>query len=173
MYIQFAKVGGAKVVVTTSSASKYELLKDLGADHIINYKEDADWGNTARKLTPNEEGFDHILEIGGYATFGHSLNAIKIDAVITLIGFLNHTTPSANNHIENILYKLCTVRAIHVGSRVLMEEMMEAMEVNNIHPVVDKNIFPLERLREALEYMVSCGLLLFIWASGTQSLTRL
>ncbi|KAH8880313.1 NAD(P)-binding protein [Thozetella sp. PMI_491] len=151
--LQFAKVGGAKVVATTSSAAKFDLLKDMGADHIINYKEDTDWGNTARKLTSNGEGFDHILEIGGYETFGHSLNAIKIEGVITLIGFLNNTTPPANNHIENILYKLCTVRALHVGSRVLMEEMMDAMEANNIHPIVDKNVFPLERLREALEYM--------------------
>jgi hypothetical protein len=36
-----------------------------------------------------------------------------------------------------------------------MEEMVRAIEVNGIRPVVDKEIFTLEKAREAYEYMVS------------------
>jgi NADPH:quinone reductase-like Zn-dependent oxidoreductase len=40
--VQFAKAAGATVIATTSSASKAKLLKNLGADHVINYKEEKD-----------------------------------------------------------------------------------------------------------------------------------
>jgi NADPH:quinone reductase-like Zn-dependent oxidoreductase len=40
---QFAKAGGATVVATTSSPQKAELLKRLGADHVINYNETKNW----------------------------------------------------------------------------------------------------------------------------------
>jgi NADPH:quinone reductase-like Zn-dependent oxidoreductase len=66
--LQFAKAAGAKVIATTSSKAKAEMLKKLGADHVINYKEDANWGETAKKLTKGGEGVDHILEVGGPTT---------------------------------------------------------------------------------------------------------
>ncbi|CAI4214318.1 unnamed protein product [Parascedosporium putredinis] len=37
--VQFAKAAGARVIATTSSDEKAELLRTLGADHIINYRE--------------------------------------------------------------------------------------------------------------------------------------
>src|SRR5690606_11064982 len=49
--VQFAKAAGARVIATTSSNEKAELLKKLGADHIINYRETADWGAKAKELT--------------------------------------------------------------------------------------------------------------------------
>jgi NADPH:quinone reductase-like Zn-dependent oxidoreductase len=66
--LQFAKAAGATVIATTSSAKKAEILKKLGADHVINYKEDANWGETAKKFTPNGEGVTHVLEVGGPTT---------------------------------------------------------------------------------------------------------
>ena len=62
--LQFAKAAGATVISTTSSADKAARLKALGADHVINYKDDADWGRTAKKLTGGR-GVDHVVEIGG------------------------------------------------------------------------------------------------------------
>jgi NADPH:quinone reductase-like Zn-dependent oxidoreductase len=54
--LQFAVAAGATVIATTSSASKAEKLKKLGAHHIINYKENPNWGEEAKKLTPGGEG---------------------------------------------------------------------------------------------------------------------
>lgn len=84
--LQFAKAAGATVIATTSSASKAEILKKLGADHVLNYKENPNWGEEAKKLTPGGEGVNHILEVGGPATMAQSLKAIKIDGVISIIG---------------------------------------------------------------------------------------
>ena len=48
---QFAKAAGAKVTATSSSTEKLARLEELGADHLINYKELPDWGAKARELT--------------------------------------------------------------------------------------------------------------------------
>jgi NADPH:quinone reductase-like Zn-dependent oxidoreductase len=66
----------------TSSKEKAEKLKELGATHVINYKEDANWGETAKALTPGRVGVKHILEVGGPATLAQSLKAVQIDGVI-------------------------------------------------------------------------------------------
>jgi NADPH:quinone reductase-like Zn-dependent oxidoreductase len=54
--LQFAVAAGATVIATTSSASKAEKLKKLGAHHVINYKDNSNWGEEAKKLTPGGEG---------------------------------------------------------------------------------------------------------------------
>ena len=46
--LQLAKATGATVIATSSSDAKLERLRALGADHLINYKEDENWGATAR-----------------------------------------------------------------------------------------------------------------------------
>jgi NADPH:quinone reductase-like Zn-dependent oxidoreductase len=129
------------------------VLKRVGADHIINYREDTHWGETARKLTSNGEGVDHIVEVIGADTMTQSLKAIKFEGVITVIGLIEgRDTPDT---IAEAVRKICTLRGIHVGSRVQMEEMMAAIEANGIQPVLDKRLFVLEEVREALEYLVS------------------
>ncbi|KAM0253114.1 hypothetical protein ACHAQJ_007390 [Trichoderma viride] len=150
--IQFAKAGGAKVVATTSSSAKFELLRSLGVDHIVNYNEDGNWGRTARSFTPNAEGFDHILDVGGAETLSHSVQAIKHEGIVTVIGILTGVEPGQASILDALL-KICTFRGIHIGSREQMEDMMAAIDANRIQPVLDKRIFALEELREGLEYM--------------------
>lgn len=152
--LQFAKAAGARVIATTSSKEKMETLKKLGADHVINYREDKNWGETARKLTVNEQGVDHVIEVGGEDTMGQSLKAVKYEGIISLIGFLGGAQPK--DSILEPLSKICTIRGIYVGSRQQLEEMCAAIEANDIHPVVDEKIFTLDQVKEAYEYMVSC-----------------
>ncbi|KAJ2973448.1 hypothetical protein NUW58_g8934 [Xylaria curta] len=52
--LQFAKAAGATVIATTSSKEKAEMVKKLGADHVINYKEDENWGETAAVTTQRQ-----------------------------------------------------------------------------------------------------------------------
>ena len=86
--LQFAVAAGATVIATTSSAEKGKKLKELGATHVINYKEDKNWGESAKKLTPNGEGAAHIIEVGGPGTFEQSLKAVKMEGIVSVIGFL-------------------------------------------------------------------------------------
>ncbi|KAK2480524.1 hypothetical protein H9L39_06163, partial [Fusarium oxysporum f. sp. albedinis] len=58
-----AKAGGVKVIAITSSSEKAEKLRALGADHVIDHKENPEWGPIACKSTHDESGVDHILKL--------------------------------------------------------------------------------------------------------------
>ena len=45
--LQIAKAAGVSVVATTSSNAKGERLRAMGADYVVNYNEDENWGDTA------------------------------------------------------------------------------------------------------------------------------
>jgi NADPH:quinone reductase-like Zn-dependent oxidoreductase len=150
--VQLAKAAGARVIATTSSEEKAETLRKLGAEHVINYRQDPNWGETARKLTPNGEGVDHIIEVGGPKTMKQSLEAVKLEGVISIIGFLGGMTNDAPSFLDCLTH-VCTVRGVIVGSRLQFEAMNRSIDANNIKPVVDKQVFALDQLKEAYQYM--------------------
>ncbi|KAI1504023.1 putative zinc-containing alcohol dehydrogenase [Biscogniauxia marginata] len=149
--LQFAKAAGATVIATTSNKEKAAALKKLGADHVINYNEDANWGTTARNLTPGGAGVDHVIEVGGAGTLEQSIKAIKYEGVISIIGFLGGAKPTTN--ALETLSNICTIRGIYVGSRQQLQDMVAAVEANDIHPVLDSKVFSLDQVRDAYEYM--------------------
>ncbi|KAF2816368.1 alcohol dehydrogenase [Mytilinidion resinicola] len=150
--VQFAKAAGATVIATTSSSAKADTLKKLGADHVINYKDEPNWGEKAKTLTPGGAGVTHIIEVGGPATMAQSLNAIKIDGVISIIGFLGGMSKDQPTFLD-CLTNICTVRGVLVGSRLQFEDMNRAIEANDIKPVVDEKVFKLKEAKEAYQHM--------------------
>ncbi|KAF5989872.1 alcohol dehydrogenase [Fusarium bulbicola] len=150
--LQFAKAAGARVVATTSSAAKAQRLKELGADHVINYKEIPNWGEEAKRLTGG--GVDHVLEVGGSHTITESLKAVNIGGFITIIGWIaghGETGPS----FPQILSSMAVVRGIVVGSRDQFEAMVRAIEASDIKPVLDQQVFSLRSSRSnAYQYLV-------------------
>lgn len=143
--VQFAKAAGARVIATTSSQAKANLLRKLGADHILNYRETADWGEEAKRITGGE-GVAHVVEVGGPSTFAQSLKAVRIDGVVTVVGFVGG--PTAGPGFMELLGALCTVRSILVGGRDLFVEMNGAIVGCGVRPHVDEKIFTIEQARE-------------------------
>lgn len=125
--VQFAKAAGATVIATTSSTEKASRLKELGADHVINYKETKEWGKEAKKLTPNGEGVDHVVEVGGPESIKQSFEAIKFGGVISVIGFVGGVE-GGPGFLEPLL-RICTVRGLLVGSRVQFEAMVSLVSL--------------------------------------------
>ncbi|KAI8187989.1 Zinc-type alcohol dehydrogenase-like protein [Colletotrichum sp. SAR 10_66] len=151
--IQFAVAAGATVIATTSSAAKGEQLKKLGAHHVINYKETPNWGEVAKGLTPGGAGADHIIEVGGPGTVAQSLKAVKLEGVISIIGFLSHgDAPKDQPTLLDALANICTIRGLFVGSKQQFDEMNQAIDANKIKPVVDQKIFGFEEVKEAYQY---------------------
>lgn len=152
--IQFAVAAGATVIATTSSAAKGEQLKKLGAHHVINYKETPNWGEVAKSLTPESVGVDHIIEVGGPGTVAQSLKAVKLEGVISIIGFLSHGDKPEGEQptLLDALANICTIRGLFVGSKQQFEEMNQAIDANKIKPVVDQKIFGFEEVKEAYQY---------------------
>lgn len=149
--LQFAKAAGARVIATSSSDAKLEKLKELGADHVINYKDTPDWGKAAKALT-NGRGVDEVVEIGGPGTMAQSITACRVGGHISLIGVLTGVSgevPTAALFSSNI-----TVSGITVGSAAHQEDMVSAIEANDIKPLIS-DTFPLDKIADAFAHQAS------------------
>lgn len=150
--LQFAKAAGATVIATSTNAAKLDKLKALGADHVINSREDAKWGETALALTGGL-GVDHIIEVGGPYTLPQSLVAARTGGHIAIIGAVGgfdiDTIPFAI-----VQAKRLRLQGVTVGSRNDQIEMVRAVEANGIRPAIDSS-FPLERLGDAFRHLQS------------------
>ncbi len=144
--LQLAKAAGAKVYATTSSDEKAERLKALGADEVINYKKDPKWGVTISKLSG---GIDHVVDLGGGATMEQSIKAAAIGGNIISIGILGGRTGEIDFPL--FFYKQLRMKGIVVGSREMQEALVNAININGIKPIVDRE-FPLEQLADAFRY---------------------
>lgn len=149
--LQFAKILGAQVTVISSSEAKIERLKAMGADATINYSETPEWGKAARALTDNN-GFDHILEVGGEKTLPQSLRCIRPGGTLSMIGILSGAAMSAS--LGLIITRQVRLQGITVGHRDGLESMMRAMSQHHVRPVIDK-VFDFEELKESFSYIKS------------------
>lgn len=83
--LQFAKVAGAKVISITSSSEKAKLLEQHGADHVINYNENPNWGDLAKALTGGV-GADLVVDVVGAATLKRVPQVSDLTARSALLG---------------------------------------------------------------------------------------
>lgn len=150
MALQLAKAAGATVIATSSNAEKSMRLKELGADHVINYRESVRWGEDVLALTGGV-GVDHVIEVGGPSTMAQSLLAARTGAHVAIIGavggFAVDTMPFAI-----VQAKRLRLQGVTVGSRRDQNELVRAIEANHIRPVIDR-IFPLEELADAFRHL--------------------
>lgn len=86
--LQLAKALGATVILTSSSDSKLDFGKQLGADYGINYTTTPDWENEVREITGGQ-GAEVVIDIGGAQTLGHSVRATRMDGTVAIIGVLS------------------------------------------------------------------------------------
>lgn len=149
--LQFAKMAGATVIATSSSDEKLERLRDLGADHLINYRSNPEWGRTAWELTGGR-GVDHIIEVGGAASLAQSMEAVRVGGHIATIGILSGV--SAKLELVPMLLKQFRLQGVLVGSREHQTDMVRALEAHKIRPVLDRS-FPLEELVKAFQHQES------------------
>lgn len=147
--LQFAKAAGAYVYATTSSDEKAERLKALGADMVLNYRSDERWGRTVFK---HSGGVDHVLDVGGSSTLEQSIEAVGFDGKVTLIGILGGR--KGEFVLPKFFFKHAHMNGIAVANRRSQEDMVKAIELSGMQPVIDKS-FQLEELADAFRYQES------------------
>jgi NADPH:quinone reductase-like Zn-dependent oxidoreductase len=148
--LQFARLAGARVLITSSRDDKLERARKLGAAEGINYKTTPEWGDKVRELTGGR-GVDHVVEVGGAGTLGQSLRAVRMGGQISLIGVLSG---AGQVNPMPILMKNVRVQGIFVGSREMFEAMNRAIVAGQLRPVVDR-VFPFAEAPEAFRHMES------------------
>jgi NADPH:quinone reductase-like Zn-dependent oxidoreductase len=151
--LQLAKAMGATVIVTSSSDDKLERARALGADHLINYKTEPQWGAAAKAWTGGR-GVDHILELGGAGTVAQSIAAVRIGGHIALIGTV--TGFAAEVPTAALMARQARLQGLIVGSRRHQQDFVRALQATGVRPVIDRS-FPLEALAEAFRYEASAA----------------
>ena len=149
--LQFAKIHGARVIITSISDEKLERARTIGADFTINYKQFPEWEKEVLRLTDGK-GVDHVIEVGGPGTLDKSMLCTKINGTVSLIGVLTGFQGSVSTALA-ILNQL-RLQGIDVGSRDMFEAMNRAIEANQLGPVIDRS-FDFEEALDGYRYFQS------------------
>jgi NADPH:quinone reductase-like Zn-dependent oxidoreductase len=150
--LQFARLFGARVIITSSKDEKLTKARALGSWREINYVDDPEWGKTVRRELTAGVGVDHVVEVGGAGTLLQSLRAVRVGGMLTIIGVLAGVSSEIN--VLPILMQGVRLHGILVGSREGFEAMNRAMAAHELRPVVDR-VFPFSDTPEAFRYMQS------------------
>jgi len=149
--LQLARAAGARVIVTSSSAAKRERALALGADHVIDYKAEAAWGDAARAWTGGR-GVDVVVEVGGPGTFDQSVAALRYNGTMSLLGVLTGTRGEVNTY--GVFHKGLRIAGIYVGSVAMFEGLVRALEARQIDPIIDRT-FGFGEVKDAYAYLAS------------------
>jgi NADPH:quinone reductase-like Zn-dependent oxidoreductase len=131
--LQFAKLFGARAIVTTSSAEKADVLRDLGADEVIDRNVTADWDRAVRDLTGGA-GVDRVVEVGGAATIARSIASTATEGRIALVGALGSGTIEPGALSAGVY----TMHRLALGSRAHFLAMNRAVSASGLRPVIDR-----------------------------------
>lgn len=148
--LQFAKLFGARVIITSSSPERCARLKTMGADETVDYREVPDWSAAVRKLTDGV-GVDLTVEVGGEKTVDQSLASTRAGGLLALVGLLSGRVNSGSLLALTHQVDVTQVRA---GSRQDLEAMNRAVAFHKLRPVIDKR-YRFQQLPDALRRLQS------------------
>jgi NADPH:quinone reductase-like Zn-dependent oxidoreductase len=146
--IQIAKLQGARVIATASSAEKLVKARELGADETVNYTRD-DWPKEVKKLT-NGRGVDVVFEHTGETTWPGSIVSLKKGGRLVTCGATSGF--DARTDLRQVFYRHLTILGSMMGSKAELLTAMKFIESGQLRAVVDRTL-PLAEARKAHELM--------------------
>jgi NADPH:quinone reductase-like Zn-dependent oxidoreductase len=148
--IQIAKLAGARVFATASTAAKLRRARDLGADETINYLEQ-EFAEEVKRRTGGR-GVDVVLEHVGPATFGQSLRALAPGGRLVTCGAT--TGSAAAFDIRTLYRRQLAVVGSTGGTRRDVETVLRLAGEGRLRPVIDL-AFDLKDAARAQERMLA------------------
>ncbi|RQO39784.1 alcohol dehydrogenase [Variovorax sp. KBW07] len=145
--LQLARLHGAQAIMVTGSEDKREQALALGATQVLS--RDSDWPAEVRRLT-NGRGADHVLELSSGPNLDRSLQAVKQGGRVSIIGMLGGDTLSASFYA--MVLGRVTVQGIGVGHRRALEDLVRAVDVNALKPVIAGQ-YGFDALPDALDHL--------------------
>jgi zinc-binding alcohol dehydrogenase/oxidoreductase len=140
--LAIAKALGAKALVTSSSDSKLERARELGADVTVNHTE-GDVIEAVKEATGGA-GVDIVLEHVGEATWERSLQAARAGGRIAVCGATTGPNPPAALH--RVWWKQLTIYGSTMGTKEDFEGAYDLIASGRARPVVD-TVLPLADAR--------------------------
>ena len=147
--LQFAKMAGAEVFACTSSEEKGRKLKELGADHIINYVETPEFSK-AVWIASGKKGVDVAVNFTGGDTWGQTQRCMAVGGRILTCG-------STAGHLCEIDVRFLWHRETEIiGSRAYLPQdivaCLDHVAAGRLRPVIEST-FPLERAGEGVRLL--------------------
>jgi putative PIG3 family NAD(P)H quinone oxidoreductase len=156
MAIQLGKAVGARVAATAGSARKLDVCRELGADVVVNYREQ----DFVTEL--GDQGADVILDVVGAKYLDRNVDALAVNGRLVIIGMQGGIKAELN--LAKLLSKRGAVIATSLRARPLdekaaivaavREHVWPLIEAGVVRPVVDR-AFPLAAAPEAHRLMES------------------
>lgn len=142
MAIQLAKQAGAWVVATTSSEARASTLRRLGADMVVNYKE-----QSVSQVVRSVNGVNLVLELVG-ATLQESIDACAPEGRVILIGNLGGQKAT----VDTQSWRLKRVTVVGPGIMHTTPEnegqILKMVAQQTIIPLIHE-VLPVEKAAEA------------------------
>ena len=140
--LQIARASGCEVIATSSSDEKLARVRELGAAHTVNYKTTPEWGAW---IAQHLGGVDKVVEVGGAGTAEQSMNALRTQGEVAMIGVL---APEGGPNPRALMMSAGTMRGIFVGSAAMAKALNAAIDANGIEPLIGAR-FGFEQAKEA------------------------
>jgi len=150
--VLLGKMLGAEVIACASSEEKLARLKDMGADHVVDYTK-TDWSKWAVEKYGKPQrrsydgGVDVVINFTGGDTWHPSLRCLKRGGKLLVCGATAGYDPK-----EDLRYVWSFELKI-IGSNSFYDEdlkgLMDLIQAGKIKPVIDK-VLPLDQAREGL-----------------------
>ncbi len=152
--IQLGRASGARVIATASTEAKLELCRALGADLVINYREE-DFVPAVKEFTQGR-GADVIFDPVGGDVFDKSTKCVAFEGRIVVVGFTSGRIPQAVT--SHLLVKSYAVVGLHLNLHLqreptmfgtLTRELLELYAQGTIRPTVSAS-YAIEEAPKAL-----------------------
>jgi uncharacterized zinc-type alcohol dehydrogenase-like protein len=144
MAIKLAHAMGAHVVVFTTSESKLQDAKKLGADEAVVSKNEQDVKKFANSL-------DFIINtVSAQHNLDTYLELLKLDGTMCLVGAPNHPHPSPN--VTNLIFKRRKLGGSLIGGLKETQEMLDFCAEHHILSEIE--LIPIQKINEAYERML-------------------
>ncbi|MEV0689252.1 NAD(P)H-quinone oxidoreductase [Streptomyces sp. NPDC050388] len=162
MAIQLAKAVGAKVAVTAGTREKLDHCAELGADILINYREQ-DFVTELKEATDGA-GADVILDIMGAKYLDRNVQALAVNGRLAIIGLQGGAKGELN--MRALLGKRAAISATSLRARPLEEKAAIVAAVRehvwpliadgHVRPVVDREL-PMSEAADAHRVVEESG----------------
>jgi NADPH:quinone reductase-like Zn-dependent oxidoreductase len=147
--IRIAKSIGCTVITTVGSADKAAKARALGADHVINYREDRFEG-VVRKLT-GKKGVDVVFEHTGADTWAGSLLSMKRGGRLVTCGATSGPTASLN--LMQLFQQQYRITGSFGAPLSALARGLDRI-ASGVRPVID-TVYPLQAFRTGLDRLES------------------
>ncbi|WPB56303.1 zinc-binding dehydrogenase [Xylophilus sp. GOD-11R] len=153
--VQLAKLAGCEVIAAASSPEKLARLKELGADHLLDYKQDdfmkwvfTNFGKPHRRLA--EKGVDVVVNFTGGDTWVKSLRTLHRGGRVLTCGATAGYDPKED--LRFIWSYELQVLGSNGWSRDELITLLGLVREGKLKPVIDKT-YGLEEINEAFRYL--------------------